>query len=366
MQWRVRTVCLLATVALAAFAAASDAQATTSLSFHQLTFDLDGVVTERTDWGGVSLTFDGYSTLMYFNLTVDGSWQVQNMPLMSTFGPGLEHTVRTRFDLGCAVGDTVASVSYGYDITTSPLASAPLETYVVEVTEASVRIGNAGRDVTDFMTIPPPAEPMVCGLIEIWPIWLERGFWNQPCGDNECAPTAVSNSLLWLNFRHGLGIDPAELTIAKMKTATGWEADGCWIWHEETHDAWWETKAAYMEEHNLPITTRKFDPADIDDVIQEMNDGQDVELEANGHTVMVTSIAKVAGDDKYVVTYAHDPQQNNNPDDPTIEQGTWDQSENRWTGSAPGNRINYFVVECPEQASSVEESSWGRIKSLYR
>ncbi|MBA3485417.1 MAG: hypothetical protein H0T51_26780 [Pirellulales bacterium] len=75
---------LLALIAASLLSGAASAQSLSNLT--QLSFDLDGVVTPSTEWSTVDLSYSGSSSVQYFNLNYNGSWVIQNMPVLSREG----------------------------------------------------------------------------------------------------------------------------------------------------------------------------------------------------------------------------------------------------------------------------------------
>src|SRR5262249_37019989 len=127
-------------------------------------------------------------------------------------------------------------------------------------------------------------------------------FPNQDCGEKECTPAAVSNSLMFLNDKFSLGIDAAELTIAKMKAATGWQPGGT------NQDTWFKTKKAYVASKKWRITTSVINPTSLADVVTAVKNRCDVELVTSGHTAAVVGIVQQANGN-YPIEGAHDPDQ---------------------------------------------------------
>ena len=75
------------------------------LQFYQMDFNFDGTVYGNTDWGAVDLLFVGQEPIIYFNLAVNGEWQVQNIPVLSVQGVDVDKTMTYYFDLGNEVGE---------------------------------------------------------------------------------------------------------------------------------------------------------------------------------------------------------------------------------------------------------------------
>jgi hypothetical protein len=337
------------------------------LEFYQMSFDLDGVNTYETDWGTVHLTFTGSDDILYFNLTVNGSWQVQDVPVLTLHGTGLSQTQVFWFDLGNAVGEDVTSIEYAYELTTTPLGGAPTGATPAVVGDDWLRIQNGTRDVAG-PTSPAPAQALVGGAAADPVQHRHEDFPNQQCGDNECVPAGVSNSLQFLNREWCLGIPADSIDIERMKKATNWDSAGCWAYHREDpngHNAWWEDKDNWIRDHGWPITTRKVDAADIAQIADEIDAKQDIEMVVAGHLVCVVGIVDLGGG-RYSVTYADDRRQNQDPPPCSETTCTWNGTS--WEGEPlAGRGILYFIVECPTvDPSSIESTSWGRVKALFR
>ena len=282
------------------------------VNFSQTDFYLDGVPTLNSDWGSVNFTFTGQDPIMYFNLAANGSWQVQNIPVLSIEGEGVNQSISFAFDLGVPSGTTVTSLNYGYTFTNTTLGSMPAETGTAAVFDQEVVIdsGVAGE------AIPPvqPANPLVGGAVVGGVKHAHANFPNQDCGKAECVPAAVSNSLKFLNKKHNMGLNDNDLSIAKMKNATNWglkklskaagpgvdrviipyppswsdphTVAGSWPFPDPNaaagqKNAWWQDKDAYMNMTNIPVTTEII--TDLSKLAAEIDAGQDVEIRGDGH-----------------------------------------------------------------------------------
>jgi hypothetical protein len=309
-----------------------------SLEFYQLDFNLDGTITENSDWGAVDLTFTGSASILYFNLTVDGSWQVQNVPVFSIEGVDVTQTQSFWFDLGNEVGEDVGSLYYAYQLTTDTLGFPPNDSVLASVSDRWIIFYNGIIDDPGD-PVPPPAGPMVGGLVEGKPSCVNLGVPNQEQGINECAPAAASNSLKWLNATHGLRMPANAIDIAAMKKACGWTAGGCPY-------TWGTLKDAYLRANGYPITTRIFNANQIGQICAEMDRNQDVEMTVTGHAVTVVGLAQLA-DGRWIIIFKDDQKQGQKTGlrtgisiyDPTTGKIT--------AGDLKGRTLHHFVVECP-------------------
>jgi hypothetical protein len=351
---------------------------TPTIELNQIDFDVQGSVVADADWGSADITFMGAENIQYLNISVNGSWQVRNVPVLSREGVGVAQTMTYCFDLGVPPGQDLTSVEYGFTLTETIFAAAPPTTGTAVVFDRDVVIhsGAAGDP------IPPlqPAHALIADEAVEPVVHAHADFPNQECGPQECIPAAVSNSMKFLNDKHGLGLDEADISIEHMKTATNWgtktvasapgpgvdrvidpypedlpdpySVDGAWWRHDDNaaageKNAWWEDKQTYMENNNIPVTTRKI--TDIAAIAVEIDAGQDVELQGDWHTAAIVGITENE-DGTYSIDIAHDTEQGNEGGTVT-ETITYDPATGEFTGSPgffDGSSFQYAVVECPE------------------
>jgi hypothetical protein len=340
------------------------------LEFNQINFVLDGDTTLNSDYGDVDLTFMGQDSILYFNLTVDTNWVIQNIPIPSLEGIGVVQTITMSFPITSypPPETVVTAVQYAFLLTDTILTQKPQNSVLTEapvgqrwaefatglaedggpnisLTPASDLIGDQVNGPAHYVQDPPPPFP------------------NQECGPGECTPAAVSNCLLFLNETKHLGIDPAKLSIDSMKTATNWgfktrtddhgrQRSGNWCWTEHKdppngHNAWWEDKKAYMANNNLPITTEVL--TDFDQIGAQLGIGQMVELCTGNHTAAVKGIIP-EDNGKYSIILAHDQNQWKNPGGTKGNDYTlYDPVSGKFEGGkyVDGAPFCYAVIQCP-------------------
>src|ERR1039457_5645501 len=94
----------------------------------RLGLNLDDGYRTNTDWGAADLTFLGNSNVMYFNLSVNGNWEIENAPIPGVSDPVLPAVLTVPFRLG-DYGVLVTSVHYDFSLTpfvaSMPLGSSP-------------------------------------------------------------------------------------------------------------------------------------------------------------------------------------------------------------------------------------------------
>ncbi len=321
----------------------SPADHETTLHFYQLDLMLDDILYTDLDWGELDLTLTPQADtgLVYLNVTVNGSWQVENMPI---WPPTADEGSKTRciaFDLGVPAGSTITYINYGYSLTSSAVSGPPAETGITVVANRKSVLNRGAGGVPIYALLP--ARRAKAGEVPDPTKHSHKKFPNQDCERFECAPTAVSNSLKFLNDKHNMDMDEADLSIGKMDTACGFvEGWGC------PRDTWWILKKRYLEKNKIPVTTDKI--TDLSKLAAEIDAGQDVELQGDWHTAAIVSITDL-GDGKYEIEVAHDKEQGKPGSGPAVDKITYDPATNTFEGSPgffDGSSFRYAVVECPK------------------
>jgi len=299
----------------------------TRLDFKQSDFDVDDGYHQDTPWGDLELKCNPLieSSYQFLNMKFNNQWTIKNLPLRNNDEINDQYIINIPFELGVSKGTMVTSCEYSYELTTEPVSSAPTTMYEAGIQNNLIHLstGITGQNITYK---DPPTGPTTD------PIWflganiVDSAFhpWgsivNQDCGNNECVPTAVSNSLKTLKNMHPEDMedlsddsdsDTDETDINTMKPVTGWSASGCPSSGDlSSADAWWNKKDSWMSNNDkYPITTEAVDGANaLDTVMEAIKDVKDVEMEIPGHAVMVTGIIKLA-DGTYILEVAHDSDQ---------------------------------------------------------
>lgn len=312
---------------LIALISASLANAAT-LSFEQL--DLFGISssTSNSSWGRLTFEYEGTSDIQYFNLSVNGNWVVRNMGVQSLFGEGILQQVGRLFDLGIAPGFDVTTLGYVVSFGPDQLASTPTgpET-VVGVSSLAFQIG--GEDAVDLGSLPPPVtgSGAPAALVSSGSLPGIETFTNQEQGAFECVPGAISNSFRYLQSRGGLpaGLDTSIATIKgqlpQFPTGTG--------------SNWPTIKAGLYSDL---LQTRFFEPGNFAGLIAELNAGQDVELDLQGHAAFIVG-ARLYADGRRELDIFDDNQLGDGADPMrTVEI---------IGGNVDGMLVERYVVECP-------------------
>jgi len=316
------------------------------LQFYQMDFNFDGIMYANTDWGSVDVLFVGQEPIMYFNLAVNGEWQIQNIPVLSSQGVGVDQQMTYYFDLGCEVGEVVPDIMYDYDFTIDILQTMPGGSLSIPVMHDFVELwaGEQGGSMPGL----DEAKPLVGDEVSSPKKHSHSNFPNQECGKSECAPAAVSNSLKFLNQKHNLGLTDSQTSISTMKTATGWTSSGA-------PAKWWETKKKYMGDNNYPIVTRKI--TDISKLADEIDAGQDVEIRETwkdssnktcGHVTCLIGITKLKNG-KYSLDVSDDRKQGKPGGTNKPRTYTYDPATGKFYEAGFGyTKFEWAVVECPD------------------
>ncbi len=315
----------------------------------QTDFELGAYSQANSDWGLVNVTYSWTeeASLGYFNLVVDGRWEVQNAPLYRN-PLSSQHSVSINFNLGNTVGTRVEQVSCIAVVGAQWLDEAPTGApETVSVSSLAVTVGGRGGPVGPVGPASSWVGSKPGDSAHNW------GMLNQDCGVDECAPAAFSNSLQWLSFNHpSLEIPADKMSIDALKGPTKWKAP---LLDSEgrpipgtggTPLDDWEGKRDAFKDY---VTTRKFAASELSKVLFELKQGQDVELLGWRHAAVVESIA-VNEDGTYTLWVNHDVQQGT-PGGTAQQLVTIDPTTGQFVNSAygfwKGETIDGFVVECP-------------------
>jgi uncharacterized repeat protein (TIGR01451 family) len=290
---------------------------TPAVRFNQQALLLDHAFIPGSDWGSVDILVKSQpGVVQYFNLCIPGEaqqqpqsfsmrqnsqtnecWVLQNIPVTTTETNGTE-IISINFPYNF-YGKQIPGLTNGWSVTSEPRTNAPPATNEAPV-YPFLTVERSG--ITNASLYYFPARPLV-GTTVRSNVTAKPEFPNIEQGWNECAPSAILNSLMYLNTSFNLGISTNELTIDKMKTATGWGPDGAPNGDFGEPGSWADLKADYMRAHNLPIQTLQ--TADPKIAMEALAKGWDVEIRIDGHAAAVVAISDMESND-YAVTLSHD------------------------------------------------------------
>jgi len=335
-----------------------------NIEFKQLDLILDATVHRNSNWGKVELTHHGYDGILYFNLMINNNWVIKNRAVLNHVKNGDDQLLHFTIDLGSNPGERIENIEYSASLKPEISAEKPKLTFTSEVGRGRISMMGGLDDFSGHqissVPIKSPDPPGVQGSGKTEKNCSHKDFPNQQCGDKECTPTTISNSLQFLKKKNfHLKLSEEQTSIDQMKTATSWSSSNFGV----PVQTWWVGKKKFMDRNEFRIITRRF--YNFDSVMAELQKGNAVELSVwnkdkttgktfYGHTVSVTGISK--SEDAYEIDYVHDCEQD---DRKSGTEGIWTttyQAKQRiFVGGDPmmnGSKYYYFIVEIPKEAEN--------------
>ena len=318
-----------------------------AVTVSRLRSSLDGVEPEPSQWGVVDIAYIPTPELRFFNLSLGDQWPLRNVPVFPTLYQIDRYEQSSYFRLPDR--EEPDGIQVGYRITHAPLDDMPAATQRVRLHERSETYFTGVHDAP--MGDPADAPPPFRGAPLADVVYCRLDYPNQPCGKNECGPTAVSNSLRWLNKTYGLGIPQEKLTINAWKGILGWAGDGV-----ENGD-WANRKVNYCNDKNnaLPVDSTKLPGAHVAEALKQFKAGQAVEMFVGNHITALICMA-LDSDGNYVATAVSDAAQEgqDKPGKPVSQTVQIDANGRTTSGpewavgkGGAGLAIQNFVVQCP-------------------
>jgi hypothetical protein len=258
--------------------------------------NLDGFPHPFSDWGQVELTFTGRTEILYFNLDVDNQRVIQNMPVTSLEGTGVTQTIHFNFPIS-DYGKPKFNLDYAFSLTTS-ISFGPL----TFSNSAPVLVLNTcqGRNIATDPLIYVSPQPLVGDMV-ITSAEMPAGFPNRETEKNQCLPSALHNSLTYLNTNFNLNLDPALLDIETINGLVGYQHNvGCDIPRGLT---WVEHLKEGLDDLDYPLITEE--TQSVAAAMVAVRNGHDVEAEYCGHIACVLDIDDL-GDGRYAIHVTHD------------------------------------------------------------
>ena len=316
---------------------AEPAQPAATISFEQLSFVTgDGeVLIRNSEWALAVINAALSADDRYVNVSVNNEWVIENMILPASASAEDSVAIAYPFGLGTARGDSVAAVDYGFALSAEPLDAAPERSAQGLVSQTRVTATCRGDGPGE---VPPGTRArggkMVPGSKARHN--APKTIPNQEAGLNECAPTAASNSLQWLNTRYDLNLPAADISIEALKTAVDWKAEGA-------PADWAQKKDAYVKAKGWAITTRYTDSVEL--ARDGIRDGCDVELDLRFHVAVIVGMFQYE-DGTWQIELREDLEQNarRRRAEPHLN-GKYDPATKAFTG-AHNMPVDGFVIEC--------------------
>jgi probable HAF family extracellular repeat protein len=315
------------------------------------------------------------------------AWMVRNLPIVDSITETSATVDLTQ--LGVSRGTCINGSMFVYDftLTDTPIGDAPDLTPRLTAMVGS-RINRAEGDIpvapifpgSLAASAPPPAFTFLAGPLQ----FINRqGMGNVVQGPNECAPSAVANSMHWLesNGDIDLGGDTPDQSLGKLKSdmqPAGWTGNG--VSQRETIEG--KLRFAQRAEHPLNIDihyqadstltdlggsvtvgtmTANRDgtggPPTLDYLLQEMKRGQDVEFsldwlddngnKTGGHVIVVSGVLNMGSYSG--IWFNDDTQQNGMPGGQRTDQFAKLEMEGNYLqiGGLTRNRVKAIYSESP-------------------
>ncbi len=326
-----------------------------NLNVKRTNISVDETVIDLSNYGEIKLDYTASEDMYYFNFVSEGVWKIKNMPVPSLGDNGDDETATVRFQFDDLLpGEALEEIEYSWEFGLLPLEAAPadIETSIIDPEEFIVGTGEAATPLLSPASTVSVFDWLPFGIADI-ACHPAANIVNQEAGDNECAPTAISNSLKLLQNANPTGMAGLDIDIDDMKPATGWTAGGAPAGNPEDAGAWWNLKKQYMIDNGYPVTTEIKTKDDFGEIVDDIRAGKDVEMRVPGHVVMVTCVIVLANGDM-IFWVAHDTDQDDDTKGTTVEPIYYDASEGTFHGSfwvegktaaTPGNAGCLFVVE---------------------
>ncbi|MGH2374329.1 MAG: hypothetical protein ACRDIC_12805 [bacterium] len=307
-------------------------------TFSQLDFMLDDrAVVKDSDWGSLNMTILGSPDIVYLNLSANGNWVLQNIPVVSIEGPGVNQSMFSYFFLGVNSGQRLDRLRHGLTLTSNVRTSPPAETQLAILEHRTVIFNRGIRNRRARLHDARTSGFQSGAQARSGEQSVHRDFPNQEAGKNECVPVALSNSLQFLKRTHGLPLTDAEVSIANMKRVVGWQQTGA-------PQQWERRKRDFRPDLITTTITQQ-----IEEVVAAHRRRCDVELSAGTHVAAVVGITPLENGN-HTLYVANDLEQGKD-DGRVTEIVTYDSRRRRVSGDAIwGNgRVSFFVIECPRE-----------------
>lgn len=304
-----------------------------------------------SNWGRFTLDFAGREGMFYLNVRVGDDWVIQNMGVESPLGVGAQHTMGTFFPIAPAHGVPIELVQMDLVATSMPIGTFdPRFIPPTLVVDSFFDVFYTVESNDLLLGSEHGALGLPCPIF-FPPVWLpeiplksaqlpeQDKIDNLPQKPNECAPGAVSNSLRYLRARGQGALATAPIGITDIGGVLGTDAEGTpadWPTRKQNH---------FNANPQYRICTKILAGAGsdvINEVVQAIQDGKDVELDLQGHVVFVAGIRVYAD---RVELDVYDDDQTDNKKDPKRTVVLKSDGAGGWT--CDGFKVDGFVIESP-------------------
>ena len=314
--------------------------------FEQLTWVGPFLSVPKSSWGKVTFEINQPRGFYYLNLSVDTDGDqgytpvIQNMSVETTGEPQM---VSSFFDIfadepGVQAPYEIRGLNYMYSIDEAPQQEPPTgepKTATVESIPYQVG-GEAEVSVGDLPELVNPG--LFCVVKKSGQLPNLAQFVNQQQNLNECAPAAISNSLKYLQATGGVD--------STLDTSIGTVGGQIGFTPASGTPASWYLKKQQLPYFTQHVTTRYITPpltdAKLDDLINELNRGQDIEMDLKGHVEVLVGLRERC--DGTIELDLFDDNQGDGASDP---MHTSPVDESVVPPLVDGMELERFVIECP-------------------
>jgi len=299
----------------------------------------------ESSWGKVTFEINQPRGTYYLNLSVDTNGDQQYAPVIQNMSIETTHgiiIICSFFDIFADEQNKephpVPGLSYMYSIDEAPQQEPPMgEPMTADVTPVRYQVGGEDVIVGPLPELVYPL-PRLCVVKKSGQLPNLGAFVNQWQQTNYCAPGAISNSLKYLQATGGVD-STWDTSINTVAGQIGTTSSG-------TSSTWYQKKQSlpYFTQH---VTTRYITPpltdAKLDDLINELNRGQDIEMDLKGHVEVLAGL-RVRCDDSIELDLFDDNQADTVSD--PMHTSTVDESDPTHP-RVDGMELERFVIECP-------------------
>ena len=308
-----------------------------NLTFRQMNQNLDGFPHTFSDWGQVELNFTGRTEVLYFNLDVDNQRVIQNVPVTSLEGTGVTQKIYFNIPIG-DYGKPKFNLDYAYSLTTNIFSGALSLTSSAPVLVLNTCQNRAIATEPIAYVVPHP----LVGEFVFISAEMRAGFPNREAEKNQCLPSALHNSLTYLNTNFNLNLDPHLLDLQTINDLVGYQHNvGINIPRGKT---WVEHLKEGLDAMNYPLKTEETRSVGV--AMAGVRNGYDVEAEYCGHIACVLGIDDLGGG-RYAIHVAHDLFQGGAGG---LVNETWihDTNLNLVFGNTWSHTFKRFLIQSPE------------------
>jgi hypothetical protein len=312
--------------------------------FKQLSWEGPFDPVADSSWGKVTLQINKPRGFYYLNLSVDTDGDqlftpvIQNKSIEVVGGPIVIDSYFNIFlDEQNYDPHPVRFLSYMYSINDEPQQEPPTTPpMTADVMSIPYRLGGEDGTVGPLPTLVNNPE-LSCIVKKSGRLPDLDKFVNQPQEPNYCAPGAISNSLKYLQATGGIDstVDTSIDAVAEQIGTTSGGTDSSW--YQKKQELSYFTDIVTTRYIEPPLTDDK-----LDDLINELNRGQDIEMDLAGHVEVLAGLRVRCNGSIELDLF--DDNQTDSESDP-MHTSVVDESTS--PPEVDGMELERFVIECP-------------------